>query len=295
MSVAERQAINSRTAVDEIDRQLHLLPDVDPSSAEVSLPNTQSEAEIRLRPAKVQRAKSKDGVTTADDGRGVKLIAHATSSGGGQIVAVSNEVRVRYVDFKMDMPRGYHLQFKSGGGLGILDASGREVGLVRAPWAVSDAGDPLKTSYELRTNGIIRQRFDRPSTGAVAVDPSWTWWALTVGRCALDVGPLLASGGAAIVTRIPKLISFINKLRKAKKVEAAVQRVGGVVNAAKAIVKKAVMELKSKVPSWVSNRLPKVTFTDKDKVAVAAIWGFVVDQIWDLLGFGGCAALIRGK
>ena len=87
----------------------------------------------------------------------------------------------------------------------------------------------------------------------------------------------------------------MNKLRKTKKIAAAIDKIGGMEKAVKAIAKKAVQVLRSKVVQSVRKHLPSVTLNSKDKALISAAWPIVADWIWDLLGFGGCKQLVTGK
>lgn len=129
----------------------------------------------------------------------------------------------------------------------------------------------------------------------LTLDPDAGWWAATAAKCAVDIAPLVATGGAAVASRVPKLVSFLNKLRKTKKIAAAIDKIGGMEKAVKAIAKKAVQVLRSKVVQSVRKHLPSVTLNSKDKALISAAWPIVADWIWDLLGFGGCKQLVTGK
>lgn len=75
---------------------------------------------------------------------------------------------------------------------------------------------------------MVRQHFDaKAAEGMVVMDPAWYWWVGTTALCAVAVAPLLVTGGAALAMRVPKLISYINKLKSNTRIAAAVSKVGG--------------------------------------------------------------------
>lgn len=275
-----------------LDEIVRGLPTLEESTGEVTLMAPEGGLEFSLAPVGAVAAGGGDGVAVTTHDEGVfTAVSHVTESLGGQIVTAVDSDEATYVDFALDIPEGYTLQLTDDGGADLVDAAGIEQGRIAAPWAFDEAGAKVATSFELR-DGVLRQHFDAENAeGTVVMDPAWYWWVGTTGLCAVAVAPLLATGGAALATRVPKLISYINKLKSNTRIAAAVSKVGGVSAAAKALVKKALFELRAKLPSGVRSRIPQVTLTAKDRAFVSVAWAFVVDNIWDLMGLGSCASL----
>lgn len=275
-----------------LDEVIRGLPILDESTGEVSLVAPEGDLRFSLAPVGVVATGSADGVVeTTAAGGDFAAVSHVTEDLGGQIIAAVDSDKATYVDFTVDAPEGFTLRPTADGGVDLVDAAGVAQGRIAAPWAFDQTGVKIATSFELRGD-VVRQHFDaKAAEGMVVMDPAWYWWLGTTALCAVAVAPLLVTGGAALATRVPKLISHINKLKSNTRIAAAVSKVGGTVAAAKALVKKALFELRAKIPSGVRSKLPQVTLTAKDKAFVAVAWAFVVDNIWDLMGLGSCASL----
>lgn len=275
-----------------LDEVIRGLPILDESTGEVSLVAPEGDLRFSLAPVGVVATGSADGVVeTTAAGGDFAAVSHVTEYLGGQIIAAVDSSKATYVDFTVDAPEGFTLRPTADGGVDLVDAAGVAQGRIAAPWAFDQTGVKIATSFELRGD-VVRQHFDaKAAEGTVVMDPAWYWWLGTTALCAVAVAPLLVTGGAALATRVPKLISYINKLKSNTRIAAAVSKVGGTVAAAKALIKKALFELRAKVPSGVRSKLPQVTLTAKDKAFVSVAWAFVVDNIWDLMGLGSCASL----
>ncbi|WIK63939.1 hypothetical protein [Gleimia hominis] len=223
-------------------------------------------------------------------------MSQVTADESAQIVGVIKEDAVSFMDFNYSLPEGYGLEKRSDGGLNLVSKEGAVEGEIDTPWALDANGKELATNFELVDSNTLRQHVStQGATFPIMLDPSWSWWLITAGKCAVSVAPLLVTGGAAILARAPKLISFINKLSKTPKIAAAVKKVGGVKNAAVAAVNKGVITLRGKLPKGVASKLPSPKLTPKDKIFIAAAWPFLVDNFWDLIGIGSCYSLVRGR
>lgn len=279
-------------------RILESLPKVDTHTGQVSIPNPQTREMFSLSVKDHVVTEIIDGVALSENGQSndVSAISHVTADESGQIVGVIKDDTVEFLDFKYTLPEGYSLAEQDDGGFDLVSTSGSVEGRISSPWAIDATGKSLPTTFELVDGGILRQYVE--SKGAefpITVDPSWSWWIVTAGKCAISLAPLLVTGGGAIAARAPKLISALNKLNKTTKIAKAISSVGGVKNAAVACVKKGVLSLRGKLPRGVASKLPSPQLTSKDKAFIAVAWPFVVDNIWDWLGVGSCYSLVKGR
>ena len=253
-----------------LDEVIRGLPILDESTGEVSLVAPEGDLRFSLAPVGVVAAGSTDGVVeTTAAGGDFAAVSHVTEDLAGQIITAVDSDEATYVDVTVDAPEGFTLRPTADGGVDLVDDAGVAQGRIAAPWAFDQTGVKIATSFELRGD-VVRQHFDaQAAEGMVVMDPAWYWWVGTTALCAVAVAPLLVTGGAALAARVPKLISYINKLKSNTRIAAAVSKVGGTGEAAKALVKKALFELRAKVPSGVRSTLPPVTLTAKDK---AFLW-----------------------
>lgn len=221
------------------------------------------------------------------------IVTQLTTTGRAQAMGILNSPDEELV-FDFQLPAGHTWETAADGGLHLIDSTGTPQATVDTPWAVDANGQQLPTHYVVEGESI-RQVVDTTDAAfPVVADPSWWWWTVTTGRCAVEVGPVLATGGAALAVRAPLLIKRIKSLvDRSETIRKAVWRVGGVDNAAYAIFKKAYSNLRAKVPSGVRGKLPSVKLTSAEVVFLSVAWPFVVNNIWDLLGFGSCADLYQ--
>ena len=280
-------------------RIINTLPTVDSKTGEVSIPNPETREMFSMRVKGHIVTDVKNGVARTKDANvqdAEIAVSHVTAAESGQIIGVIKNQGVSYMDFGYALPEGYQLERRSDGGFSLLSESGAVEGEIDVPWAIDADGKELPTSFELVDGSTLRQHVDTASASfPIALDPSWSWWLITAGKCAVSIAPLLVTGGAAIAARVPKLISFINKLSKTPKIATAIAKVGGIKNAAVAAVKKAVITLRGKLPQGIASKLPSPKLTAKDKIFIAAAWPFIVDNFWDLIGIGSCYSLVRGR
>ncbi|MDY5589065.1 MAG: hypothetical protein SPF30_03810 [Arcanobacterium sp.] len=277
---------------------VNTLPTVDDKTGEVSIPNPETREMFSMRVKDHVVTEVTGGVARTcdtDTQAGEIAVSHVTANESGQIIGVIKDRNVSFMDFGYTLPDGYRLESRSDGGFALLSNSGSIEGEINAPWAIDANGKQLPTSFELVDGSVLRQHVNtKGASFPIVLDPSWSWWLVTAGKCAVSIAPLLVTGGAAIASRVPKLISFINKLSKTPKIAAAIAKVGGVKNAAVAAVKKAIITLRSKLPKGVASKIPSPTLTSAEKVFIAAAWPFIVDNFWDLLGIGSCYSLVKG-
>ncbi|WP_166984701.1 hypothetical protein [Canibacter zhoujuaniae] len=280
-------------------RIINTLPTVDSETGEVSIPNPETREMFSIRVNGHIVTEVTNGVVRTQDAdvQDTEIaVSHVTEDESGQIIGVIKDHNASYMDFGYTLPEGYQLEARSDGGFSLLSESGTVEGEIDAPWAIDADGKELPTSFELVDGSILRQHVNTEGASLpIVLDPSWSWWLVTAGKCAVSIAPLLVTGGAAIAARVPKLISFINKLSKTPKIATAITKVGGVKNAAVAAIKNAVITLRSKLPQGIASKLPSPTLTAKDKIFIAAAWPFIVDNFWDLIGIGSCYSLIRGR
>ena len=199
---------------------------------------------------------------------------------------------VTYKDFSYELPIGYTLQSAVGGGFTLVNEAGEMEGRIDPAWAVDANGNRLPTRYELVDNNTLRQHVETQDAAfPVVMDPSWAWWVATTVACVAELTPIFVSGGAAIAARVPKLISFLNKLAKKAHIAKAIRNVGGVSKASVAIVKKAYMELRSKVSAKLRKHMPIQRLRKEDREFLKAVWDLFDNNKWDLIGIGSCVAI----
>lgn len=298
LSGSEQQLLRSTAETLSLEDQyvMNTLPTVSHNDGAASLPNPDTREMFRIQPADSAFSYFTEGVSiTKSRQSDITNITHITNNEKGQIVSIIKNPSIDYIDFDVSLPSGYHLIENSNNGYNLVNDRGSIEGTITKPWAYDASGKQLITKYEMLTTGTIRQIINTENAVyPIVADPTWEWWVATAARCAADVAPLLVTGGAAIASRAPKLISFINKLAKTPRLAKAIQKAGGVKEAAVAIAKKAIQQVRNSVPESLRNKLPNVSLNQKEKAALAVLWPFVLEQIWDLLGVGGCVALIRG-
>lgn len=286
------------SGLSEKDAQiLGKLPSLNEETGEVTLPNPETREIFSMRAENHTIAEVVDGVARTQDKEtedNTTAVSHVTADESGQIIGIINGNDVSFMDFSYTLPDGYSLEARSDGGFNLVSKVGIIEGEIEAPWALDATGKQLSTKFEIVDGSTLRQYVDTEGvTFPVALDPSWSWWLVTAGKCAVSIAPLLATGGGAIAARAPKLISFINKLSKSRKIAAAVRKVGGSKKAAVAAIKKAVLTVRGKLPRSIASKLPSPKLTSKDRIFIAAAWPFLVDNFWDLIGIGSCYSLVR--
>lgn len=302
LSVEDSSQISAANeTVIHLDRQknsLKSLPSINEVTGEVSLPSRDAREEFSIGAKDHVVTETEDGVARTHDKdveSQVSAVSYVTEDKSGQIIGVIKEADITFMDFNYVLPSGYELEERVDGGFDLVSDTGEIEGEIDAPWAIDSMGRQLSTKFELVDDNTLRQHVT--TDGAVfpiVLDPSWSWWLITAGKCAISIAPLLVTGGAAVAARAPKLISLINKLSKSSKIGSAVRKVGGAKNAAVAAVKKAVLTLRSKVPKGIASKIPSPRLTSQEKVFIAAAWPFLVDNFWDVIGIGSCYSLVKG-
>ncbi len=252
---------------------------------------------MSLSPANGGQSSVRDGVaTTTSPGGETTSVSLLSEDMSAQVVTILKDESASYADFDLDLPEGYAVSESNNGALNITDANGQAVGYVKQPWALDADGNEVKTHYELRGDGSIRQIVDTKNAKyPLTLDPDAGWWAATAAKCAVDIAPLVATGGAAVASRVPKLVSFLNKLRKTKKIAAAIDKMGGMEKAVKATVKEGIAQLKAKLPNGVSKHLPQVSKNPADVKFLKTAWPLIAEGFWNLLGFGSCIDLFKAE
>lgn len=232
----------------------------------------------------VIKAESVDGTTTS--------VSHITESGKGQVVVAVEDPVATFKDFTYELPIGYRLQPAPNGGFTLVNEAGEMEGRIDPAWAVDANGNRLPTRYELVGNNTLRQHVETQDAAfPVVMDPSWAWWVATTAACVAELAPLFVSGGAAIAARLPKLISFLNKLAKRVHVAKAIKKVGGVSKAAVAVTKKAYMDLRSKVNAKLRKHMPIKKLLKEEREFLKVAWDLIDKNKWDLIGIGSCLLL----
>ncbi|MBP3222695.1 MAG: hypothetical protein J6M18_02040 [Actinomycetaceae bacterium] len=187
-----------------------------------------------------------------------------------------------------NIPAGFTLRYGTDGELDLMSNQGDTVATVDAPWAVDATGQHLPTYYELiPASSTIRQHVDmKGATYPIAVDPSWWWWTKNVISCSVGLGSLLASGGAALASRIPQVVSAINKLAKTKAIAVLVKKVGGAKKAAYALVKNVAARVRNLVSEKLRGKIPSVKLTNEEKAFINRVWNNI--DLFGLAGLTGC-------
>lgn len=296
----ETAASGSREAGAEpgtLDKTLvESLPTLDEGTGALTLPDTTSGGRATIQVKGSHATDEENGVVTSSGPYGVKAVGHVTERMSGQMIGlIDTSAGVHSVDFQVTLPHGDAMRPNADGSIEIVDKDGVSKGQIARPWAVNDAGQKLPSHFEV-TGSEVKQVLDGSGdVGVVALDPNFAWWAATVGKCAVEIAPLFATGGAAVAARAPRLVAKVVELtNKSAKMKAAVEKVGGAKNAAVALVKRGAQELKDHAPGFVKDKLPDGVPSEKEKAFAAVAWPFVVDHIWDLLGFGSCAEIVKG-
>lgn len=259
-------------------------PEVSIIDGAVSLRGPQSYQTFSIAPANSTPIKSVNyTVVTTPHGRtGVKSFSHVTQERSGQIISVIHDAKIDYVDFVVNIPKGYRLKANDHRGYDLLGPRGDAEGAVAMPWAIDAARRSIPTSFSLISQDTIRQQVaTQDARFPITLDPSWFWWVATAGKCAVAIAPVLITGGAALAARVPRLVLLINRLAKASKIGQAMRKIGGVDKAVVVVAKKAAQVVERAVPSWLRGKMPHVTLTSKEQALVATLWPFIIENAWD--------------
>ena len=275
--------------IDQGQKSVETLPTIEGQSGKVTLSHpAKSEYTISISPKDAAIVNTQKGVVESkNEHTGVLSVSQVTADMGGQVVSVLPSPDSPYADFNVDLPNGYTFVPKSDGSLSIRDTLGEEEGEVEKAWAVDADGKRLETSYEVLGDGTLRQHVNTKGAAfPIVADPSVQWWVVTAAKCAGEIAI------AFTPFKVAKVVASLNRIIKTSKVVAkAVKALGGVKNAAVAVMKYSFNLLKSKLGKWGS-KMPSFGISAYVKKHAKSIFSFVGWGIFDALGFGGCGALI---
>ena len=209
---------------------------------------------------------------------GTSVISHVTPEGGIQLMSIT-QTATPQVKFAVEttIPEGTSWQMQSDGSLHLIDpalpADQNILMKAAAPWAVDANGTQLPTHYSV-TAGSITQLVDSSiAVFPVIADPSVVWWIGTALVCAATVVALAIPVGKALLA-MTKVAAFVKNSAGLTRV---IDALGG--------LKKAI----AKIGILAKN---KASLSKTDVVLLAALVGFGLKQIVDILGIGDCFALV---
>ncbi|MDO4412779.1 hypothetical protein [Cutibacterium sp.] len=186
-------------------KNLNSLPNIDSKTGRASIPSPKNYEMFSIQVKDQAVDKVIDGVARTQDNKAqnqTTAVSHITANQSGQIIGIIKDTDVSFMDFSYMLPDGYRLQTRNDGDFNLVSEAGEVEGEIEAPWALDASGKQLPTRFELVDDHTLRQHVDTEGASfPIALDPSWAWWLVTAGKCAVSVAPLLATGGSHSCTR----------------------------------------------------------------------------------------------